>query len=147
MRVDMLLTSAARVMLPAAFPCMFGVAFPLPRQRLVCHDAGQCVYKQDAAWGAMWGSGADSPHRHYTPLFWADVDVFVYFSHGFVTLPPSGWVAAAHTNGVPILGTVIMEWEVNPACLSRTHIPRSSHRAARSTALCRSCVEAVLKLG
>ncbi len=78
-------------------------------QVLVCHDAGMCVYKEDSKRGARWGSVAAAAYR---PLFWADMDVFVYFSHGFVTLPPRGWVHAAHTNGVPILGTIIVEWEV-----------------------------------
>jgi hypothetical protein len=28
------------------------------------------------------------------------LDVLVYFSHHMVTLPPPGWVHAAHSNGV-----------------------------------------------
>jgi hypothetical protein len=39
------------------------------------------------------------------------VDVFVYFSHYFVTIPPKGWIDAAHKNGVVVLGTVITEWD------------------------------------
>lgn len=77
----------------------------------MCHDAGMCVYKEDSKRGPRWGAKAATSYR---PLFWADMDVFVYFSHGFVTLPPRGWVHAAHTNGVPILGTIIVEWEVRP---------------------------------
>ena len=41
--------------------------------------------------------------------YWNMVDVFVYFSHHFITVPPVGWVNAAHRNGVTILGTFITE--------------------------------------
>ena len=36
----------------------------------------------------------------YTFCHWALTDVFVYFSHVFITIPPPGWTDAAHTNGV-----------------------------------------------
>lgn len=39
------------------------------------------------------------------------MDTFVYFSHYFVTIPPYGWINAAHINGVKILGTIITELE------------------------------------
>ncbi|GFH22376.1 glyco_hydro_85 domain-containing protein [Haematococcus lacustris] len=52
---------------------------------------------------------------------WEAADVFVYFSHQLVTLPPPGWVTAARQNGVKapaaagptpwvqVLGTLITE--------------------------------------
>ena len=40
------------------------------------------------------------------------IDIFVYFSHHFVTIPPPCWSNAAHTHGVPVLGTLITESEV-----------------------------------
>ncbi|CAI9722477.1 cytosolic endo-beta-N-acetylglucosaminidase-like isoform X1 [Octopus vulgaris] len=40
---------------------------------------------------------------------WQYLDLFVYFSHHFITIPPVGWVSSAHCNRVPILGTVITE--------------------------------------
>ena len=33
---------------------------------------------------------------------WESVDTFVYFSHWLVTVPPPGWIAAAHRNGVKV---------------------------------------------
>jgi endo-beta-N-acetylglucosaminidase D len=78
------------------------------------------VYKQDSAAVSVrdcscGGSGVDvsaSVCEYYRPLFWSFVDVFVYFSHAFVTIPPPGWIAAGHAAGVPVLGTIITEWQV-----------------------------------
>ncbi|VDO17750.1 unnamed protein product, partial [Brugia timori] len=41
---------------------------------------------------------------------WWYIDIFVYFSHHFVTIPPLGWINQAHMHGVIYLGTVITEW-------------------------------------
>jgi hypothetical protein len=41
---------------------------------------------------------------------WPACDVFVYFSHARVSVPPPGWVAAAHANGARCLGTICTEW-------------------------------------
>lgn len=38
---------------------------------------------------------------------WWYVDIFVYFSHNFITIPPVGWINQAHKHGVPILGKQI----------------------------------------
>lgn len=46
----------------------------------------------------------------YTFEHWSSIDVFVYFSHDRVAIPPPGWIAAAHRNGVRILATLIFEW-------------------------------------
>ena len=40
---------------------------------------------------------------------WQLIDIFVYFSHYFVTIPPPCWTNAAHTHGIPVLGTLITE--------------------------------------
>jgi len=50
-------------------------------------------------------------HVAYYMIYWSGVDVFVYFSHNFVTIPPVGWVNACHRNGVTVLGTFITEWD------------------------------------
>ncbi|KAL9691938.1 hypothetical protein QQ045_012366 [Rhodiola kirilowii] len=42
---------------------------------------------------------------------WYLIDVFVYFSHSLVSIPPPGWVNTAHRHGVKVLGTFITEWD------------------------------------
>ncbi|XP_063929627.1 cytosolic endo-beta-N-acetylglucosaminidase-like [Zophobas morio] len=42
---------------------------------------------------------------------WSYIEYFIYFSHNFVTIPPTSWIDIAHRNHVPILGTVITEWK------------------------------------
>ena len=45
----------------------------------------------------------------YVIYHWQLIDIFVYFSHYFVTIPPPCWTNAAHTHGIPVLGTLITE--------------------------------------
>ena len=40
----------------------------------------------------------------YSFIQWSIIDIFVYFSHHFITIPPPCWIKAAHIHGVPILG-------------------------------------------
>ncbi|KAI5120734.1 hypothetical protein M0805_006440 [Coniferiporia weirii] len=65
---------------------------------LVCHD-----YK---------GGYTESPSSlAYTFNFWDRCDTFIYFSHQRVTIPPPGWINAAHKQGVKMLGVLIFEHE------------------------------------
>ncbi|GAB4827640.1 hypothetical protein Ancab_034525 [Ancistrocladus abbreviatus] len=71
---------------------------------LVCHDmAGG--YLDD-----KWVQGGENPEA-YAIWHWYLIDVFVYFSHDLVTLPPPCWTNAAHNHGVKVLGTFITEWD------------------------------------
>ncbi|XP_059669303.1 cytosolic endo-beta-N-acetylglucosaminidase 1-like [Cornus florida] len=71
---------------------------------LVCHDmAGGYL---DDKW-VQGGTNADA----YAIWHWYLIDVFVYFSHSFVTLPPTCWINTAHKHGVKVLGTFIVEWD------------------------------------
>ncbi|KAL2558258.1 Cytosolic endo-beta-N-acetylglucosaminidase 1 [Forsythia ovata] len=71
---------------------------------LVCHDmAGG--YTDDRF--VQGGGNADA----YAIWHWYLIDVFVYFSHNLVTLPPPCWTNTAHRHGVKVLGTFIVEWD------------------------------------
>ncbi|XP_058284845.1 cytosolic endo-beta-N-acetylglucosaminidase isoform X2 [Hylobates moloch] len=79
---------------------------PLSSQRprtLLCHDM-MGGYLDDRF---IQGSVAQTPYAFY---HWQCIDVFVYFSHHTVTIPPVGWTNAAHRHGVCVLGTFITEW-------------------------------------
>lgn len=73
------------------------------QQVLVCHDMAGGYLPGDRF---LQGS---SVNPIYTLKCWDLVDVFVYFSHARVASPPSTWTAAAHRNGVKVLGTLITE--------------------------------------
>ncbi|WFC98290.1 mannosyl-glycoprotein endo-beta-N-acetylglucosaminidase [Malassezia yamatoensis] len=73
---------------------------------LVCHDF-QGGYPEDAE------------REGYTFEHWAQIDVFVYFSHHRVSLPPDSYVFAAHRQDSAILGTLIFEWEESKLDLQR----------------------------
>ncbi|XP_059003609.1 cytosolic endo-beta-N-acetylglucosaminidase isoform X2 [Mustela lutreola] len=80
---------------------------PLSSQRprtLLCHDM-MGGYLDDKF---IQGSAARSPYCFY---HWQCIDIFVYFSHHTVTIPPVGWTNAAHRHGVCVLGTFITEWK------------------------------------
>ncbi|XP_072737182.1 cytosolic endo-beta-N-acetylglucosaminidase isoform X5 [Ciconia boyciana] len=70
---------------------------------LVCHDM-RGGYLEDRF---IQGSATHNPYVFY---HWRYIDIFVYFSHHAVTIPPVCWTNAAHRNGVPVLGTFITEW-------------------------------------
>ncbi|XP_037332009.2 cytosolic endo-beta-N-acetylglucosaminidase isoform X1 [Pungitius pungitius] len=53
------------------------------------------------------GTNAEAPYAFY---HWQYIDVFNYFTHNMVTVPPAVWTNAAHKHGVVVLGTFITEW-------------------------------------
>ena len=74
-------------------------------QLMVCHDMGGNYSDADAN---PFGSAAGRDD-FYRLRAWDVTDLFVYFSHQFISVPTVGWVRAAHRHGVPCLGTVIVE--------------------------------------
>lgn len=74
---------------------------------MVVHD-----YKngyQQGEDGSPMGSFPHRNGRHYMLQFPSLVDIFVYFSHHRVTVPPVPWVNSLHRLGIPVLGTLIFE--------------------------------------
>jgi len=68
-----------------------------PRQQLlVCHDmmGGYLDYESTPQ-----GTADASEYRIW---HWDCMDIFVYFSHHLVTIPPAGWIHAAHKHGVKV---------------------------------------------
>ncbi|XP_044275800.1 cytosolic endo-beta-N-acetylglucosaminidase isoform X2 [Varanus komodoensis] len=70
---------------------------------LVCHDM-MGGYLEDRF---IQGAAVRDPYVFY---HWHYIDLFIYFSHHTVTIPPVVWTNAAHRNGVLMLGTFITEW-------------------------------------
>lgn len=72
----------------------------------------------------------------YTFRHWYAIDGFVYFSHNLVTIPPPGWIDAAHLHGVPVLGTFITEWDAGEAtCIKMLENKETWERVACQLAL------------
>ncbi|KAL1450284.1 hypothetical protein MTO96_028034 [Rhipicephalus appendiculatus] len=68
---------------------------------IFCHDMDG-NYKED-----RFIHGSDE-HNVYRFHHWQIIDTFVYYSHHMVTIPPPGWISAAHRHGVKVLGTFIV---------------------------------------
>ena len=81
-------------------------------------------YNEDALTQGAWGASA------YAFAFWQCIDAFIYFSHHLVSPPPPGWTDAAHSNGVPILGTFIAEWEAGSKVCQEVFRSRAAAAAA-----------------
>lgn len=47
------------------------------------------------------GTYAEAPYAFY---HWQYIDIFNYFTHNMVTIPPAVWTNAAHKHGVLVLG-------------------------------------------
>ncbi|CAO3638153.1 unnamed protein product [Cunninghamella echinulata] len=79
---------------------------------LVTHDmAGG--YKED-----NWIQGRSKEHI-YSLQYWQLIDMFTYFSHSRVTIPPVVWTNACHRNGVLSLGTFLVEGDDGTAELEK----------------------------
>ncbi|KAJ8251742.1 hypothetical protein GJAV_G00224940 [Gymnothorax javanicus] len=74
------------------------------RKTLVSHDM-MGGYLDDRF---VQGAESEIPYAFY---HWQHIDIFNYFSHNMVTIPPVVWTNAAHKHGVLVLGTFITEWK------------------------------------
>ncbi|XP_050032988.2 cytosolic endo-beta-N-acetylglucosaminidase-like [Dermacentor andersoni] len=68
---------------------------------IFCHDMGG-GYNED-----RFIHGCHERHV-YRFHHWQIIDTFIYYSHHMVTIPPPGWISAAHRHGVKVLGTFIL---------------------------------------
>ncbi|ESO93332.1 hypothetical protein LOTGIDRAFT_119666 [Lottia gigantea] len=76
---------------------------------LICHDM-KGGYLDDRF---VQGSSSSDAYRFY---HWQYIDIFIYFSHNLVTIPPPCWTNAGHRHGVKVLGTLITEWKYGFEC-------------------------------
>ncbi|CAA7031976.1 unnamed protein product [Microthlaspi erraticum] len=83
-------------------------SLPERSRLLVCHDM-KGGYVDD-----KWVQGCGN-NNGFAIWNWYLMDVFVYFSHSLVTLPPPCWTNTAHRHGVKVLGTFITEWDEGKA--------------------------------
>ncbi|XP_010749362.3 cytosolic endo-beta-N-acetylglucosaminidase isoform X1 [Larimichthys crocea] len=74
-----------------------------PCRTLVSHDM-MGGYLDDRF---VQGTDAEAPYAFY---HWQYIDIFNYFTHKMVTIPPAVWTNAAHKHGVVVIGTFITEW-------------------------------------
>ncbi|CAI4231084.1 unnamed protein product [Auanema sp. JU1783] len=74
---------------------------------LICHDMK----------GGYLAEESDDVHtftddqKPYVFLNWWNIDIFCYFSHHCVTIPPRGYIKVAHEHGCLVMGTFITEWK------------------------------------
>ena len=78
---------------------------------LLCHDhrGGFLQYESKNGIDLCANTADPSNVPIYSFFHWWYIDVFVYFSHHFITVPPAVWTNQAHSHGVLMLGTFITE--------------------------------------
>ena len=92
-------------------------AVPRIARLLVCHDFKGGYLPHEAA------QGIEGSTTVYTCEYLQYVDIFVYFSHKLVAVPPVSWINLMHKNGVKILGTIIVEGDSGPLNLHKIFKP------------------------
>uniref|UniRef100_A0A8C1C5P3 Cytosolic endo-beta-N-acetylglucosaminidase n=2 Tax=Cyprinus carpio TaxID=7962 RepID=A0A8C1C5P3_CYPCA len=94
-----------------------------PRRTLVSHDM-KGGYLEDRF---IQGAEVEMPYAFY---HWEYIDIFNYFSHQMVTIPPAVWTNAAHKHGVLSIGTFITEWTDGAKTCEAFLADEESYRAA-----------------
>lgn len=86
---------------------------------LICHDM-KGGYLED-----RFINGAKEEDCFFF-VHWSAIDIFSYFSHHLVSIPPCSWISAAHRNGVQVLGTFITEWDEGVEVFEQIFTDRAS---------------------
>ena len=73
-------------------------------QIMVCHDMKGGYTNDD-----RYTQGSNNSNA-YSIYHWHLIDIFVYFSHHLITIPPTQWINVTHKHGVKCYGTFITEW-------------------------------------
>ncbi|CAL8264422.1 cytosolic endo-beta-N-acetylglucosaminidase isoform X1 [Gadus morhua] len=71
------------------------------------------------------GTESEAPYAFY---HWQHIDIFNYFTHNLVTVPPAVWINAAHRHGVLVMGTFITEWTEGAAVCEAFLTDEESYR-------------------
>ncbi|CAL8317602.1 unnamed protein product [Arctogadus glacialis] len=71
------------------------------------------------------GTESEAPYAFY---HWQHIDIFNYFTHNLVTVPPAVWINAAHRHGVLVTGTFITEWTKGAAVCEAFLTDEESYR-------------------
>uniref|UniRef100_A0A673IXX1 Cytosolic endo-beta-N-acetylglucosaminidase n=1 Tax=Sinocyclocheilus rhinocerous TaxID=307959 RepID=A0A673IXX1_9TELE len=108
-----------------------------PRRTLVSHDmmGGYLEDRYNSEFNRfssvlcqfIQGAEVETPYAFY---HWEYIDIFNYFSHQMVTIPPAVWTNAAHKHGVLSIGTFITEWTDGAKICEAFLADEESYRAA-----------------
>ncbi|KAI8087826.1 endo-b-N-acetylglucosaminidase [Gilbertella persicaria] len=84
---------------------------PIQTRNLAMDTRPRLLLTHDMAGG--YKKDAQVQGSHYKEIYyiqdWHLVDIFNYFSHKRVSIPPVNWINACHRNGVKCLGTFLVE--------------------------------------
>lgn len=69
----------------------------------IIHDSKSMSYFSNCFKHYSFVEGSDNCEA-YSFTQWYLIDIFVYFSHHFITIPPPCWVHSGHIHGVTVLG-------------------------------------------
>ncbi|KAL1450335.1 hypothetical protein MTO96_027993 [Rhipicephalus appendiculatus] len=102
---------------------------PEDPKTLLCHDHVRGCYQQDRF---VHGCANPNAYRFY---HWQVIDTFVYYSPYLVTIPPPGWISAAHRHGVKVLGTFLVKSQEGTEVLDRIRRDNLLSKVASQLAL------------
>lgn len=74
---------------------------------MVCHDF-KGNYQEDEDDNPL-GYFPHPSGQHYYIQFPSLVDLFIYFSHNRISIPPVSWINSLHRQAIPVMGTIIFE--------------------------------------